>query len=363
MELTKRKRTFLPEDWKVENWENILPYFEELDRRVLNSENDLLRWQKNRDELTRVISEDVGWRYIKMTLDTQDEKIVRHYEDFVQNIQPKIQEWDQKLDLKAVNNPFFRVFEISEYSTYSRALKKKIEMYRKENLPLFSELSLKGSEFRKITSTMTIEHHGEELTLQQAANLLTRTDRQLRKEIFEKINERRYQDRENLDALMSELVALRHQVATNAGYNNFRDYQFDALGRFDYSVDDCFEFHQSVKVAIVPVIKKLREVRKEKLGFEKLKPYDLMVDEDGVAALTPFKGQIELVERVVSCLSKTDLYFGKCVAKMNELKRLDLESRKGKAPGGYNYPLFDTGVPFIFMNAVGSHKGRFGYVA
>ena len=153
---------------------------------------------------------------------------------------------------------------------------------------------------------------------------------------------------------MNELVQLRHKIAVNAGYDNFRDYQFDTMGRFDYTPDDCAEFHHAVEHTVVPLINQLAIERKRHMGEDSLKPYDMEVDEFGRDPLNPFQNEQELIEKSIECLAQTDPFFGECIQTMNDSGYLDLGSRIGKAPGGYNYPLFESGIPFIFMNAVGS---------
>jgi oligoendopeptidase F len=167
---------------------------------------------------------------------------------------------------------------------------------------------------------------------------------------------RRAEDTEALDDLFTELVQIRHQVATNAGYENYRDYMFDSLGRFDYTKEDCFEFHQSVKDEIVPLVREIAKKKAQKMGKEHLKPWDSQVDPEGREPLKPFKDGQEMLDKTISLLNGIDPYFGDCLSTMDEMGHLDLESKDGKSPGGYNYPLFETGSPFIFMNAVGSQR-------
>jgi oligoendopeptidase F len=189
------------------------------------------------------------------------------------------------------------------------------------------------------------------MTLQQAAVLLESTDRKQREEVYESISERRYTDREKLDELFNKLISLRNKVALNADFKNFRDYMFTAMGRFDYLPQDCFDFHESVRHEVVPVLNLLAEERKEKLGLDALKPWDKAVDPTGKPPLVPFKNAGDLVEKTIRCFSRLDPFLGQCIQTMKEINHLDLESKKGKAPGGYNYPLAEIGIPFIFMNA------------
>jgi oligoendopeptidase F len=200
---------------------------------------------------------------------------------------------------------------------------------------------------------MTASVNGQEYTLQQAAKFLENEDRTLREEVYMKVQERRLQDKDKLDELFNKLIALRDQEAQNAGFDNFRDYQFKELGRFDYTKEDCFKFHEAVKQHVLPLVKEIYLKKKEKLGVDSLRPWDLEAEPEGVEALKPFDTGEELLEKSILCMKKLSPFFGECLQKMKAMGNLDLESRKGKAPGGYNCPLLETGAPFIFMNAAG----------
>jgi oligoendopeptidase F len=201
---------------------------------------------------------------------------------------------------------------------------------------------------------MSLEWEGQTLTLQQASNILMRTDRQAREKVWQLMQDRRSVDTEKLNNLFNEMVQLRHQVALNAGFANFRDYMFKAMGRYDYDVTACKDFHRSVETAVVPLLKDLMRRRKSQMGLDNLKPWDTQVDPLGREPLKPFTGGQELLEKGIDCLSRVDTYFGDCIKTMQKHNLLDLDSRLGKAPGGYNYPLAKTNMPFIFMNASGN---------
>ncbi|HZI23728.1 MAG TPA: M3 family oligoendopeptidase, partial [Chryseolinea sp.] len=205
--------------------------------------------------------------------------------------------------------------------------------------------------YQQISGAMTVEVNGKELTLQQASVFLMSTDRQLREDVYNKVTNRRLQDHETLDSLFSTLIDLRHKVSVNAGFKNFRDYMFKALGRFDYSPQDCFNFHDAIQHEVVPILDEFSKDRKKALTVPALRPWDKAVDPEGREALKPFTNGKELTEKTIEVFRRLDPFLGQCISIMKEMGHLDLESRKGKAPGGYNYPLSEIGVPFIFMNA------------
>ncbi len=357
MEIQKPKRNFVAEDLVVNSWEVIQPYYQDLANRELNSDSDFHQWLKDRSELDAVLEEDAAWRYIKMTCDTANKEFSDSYTFFVTEIQPQMMPFEDQLNKKMVEAPFSTPEGKEQaYQIYYRGVKIALQLFREENIPLDAKLNERSQEFGAISGDQSIEHNGEQLTMQQAAQLLKDKDESLRKSTFEKMAERRAKDKTTLDDLFTELVQLRNQVAVNAGFENYRDYKFIELGRFDYSKEDCFAFHDAIKKEIVPIVKQIQLKNLDKLGLEKFKPWDLELDPDGLAPLKPFKSGEELLDGTIALLNKIDPYFSDCLKTMKEMEYLDLESKKGKAPGGYNYPLYEIGVPFIFMNAVGSQR-------
>lgn len=357
MKINKPERKFLASDLLIDSWEKIEAYFKDLLDRKIESPDEFNRWLADCSELEAVLEEDLAWRYIRMTIDTRNEELSAAYKLFVSEIQPKIAPFEDLLNKKLIASPFISELEKdSSYFILFRKIRRELELYREANIPLQAEVAEKSQLYGALSAEQSIEHEGKRLTMQQAAVLLKEQDEQLRKTIFDKITTRRKEDIGKFDDLFDSLLKLRQQIALNAGYKNFRDYKLDAMGRFDYTLDDCRQFHQSVKEVIVPIVKIIQQSRLAKLGKDKFKPWDLEVDPEGKAPLKPFKTGEEMLSGTIAMFNRIDPYFGECLSTMNNMKHLDLDSKEGKAPGGYNYPLYEIGVPFIFMNAVGAQR-------
>ena len=353
-DIKKLPRHFLPADFSITNWGSLEPYLKNLEEREISSVVDLEKWLKDASEIEAVISEDACWRQIKMTCDTENKELEEAFSFFMMELQPKIQPYSDKLNKKLVNCVFTKELDPKKYFTYLRNVKKNIDIFREENIPINAELNVMQQQFGMISGKMTVEVKGQEYTLQQAAKFLEDPDRNLREEVYRKISERRLQDKQALNELFSSLLQKRHQVAINAGFENYRDYRFLELGRFDYSKENCYQFHEAVKLHVMPLVNQLYEAKKKKLGLEILRPWDIEAEPAGTQPLRPFKTGAELTDKTITCFNELRSFFGGCLSKMREMGRLDLESRKGKAPGGYNCPLAETGAPFIFMNAAGT---------
>src|SRR4051812_32190689 len=352
-DIQKIKRHFIPEDFKLTSWEVLEPYFKDLSDRKIDSCEDLEQWLHDTSELEAVVSEDACWRQIRMTCDTTDKALEEAFAFFCMEIQPKLQPYADALNKKLINSPYTQELDQQMYFTYLRNVRKSIELFREANIPLQAELSVLQQQYGVVTGAMTVEVNGQEYTLQQASKFLESHDRSLREEVYRKIGDRRLQDKDKLNELFTQLVEKRDQIAHNAGFANYRDYKFVEMGRFDYTKEDCFQFHEAVKLHVLPLVAQINIHKKEKLGLHTLRPWDTEAEPEGVEPLHPFKTSTELLEKTEQCFKELNPFFADCLKKMNSLGHLDLESRKGKAPGGYNCPLAESGAPFIFMNAAG----------
>ena len=352
-DIKKISRTFLPIDFTVTNWEVLEPYFKNLLDRDISTKEVLEQWLKDQSELEAIVNEDACWRQIKMTCDTENKALEEAFNYFCMEIQPRIQPYSDALNKKLIHSPLLDELDQEKYYTYLRNVRKSIELFREENIPLQAEMAVLQQQFGQVTGAMTIMVNDKEYTLQQAGKFLESHDRKLREKVYLKIQQRRIADKEKLDELYDKLISLRNKESQNADFENYRDYRFKELGRFDYTKEDCYKFHDAVKQHVLPLVNKIYSNKKQQLGVDSLRPWDLEAEPEGTKPLHPFKTGNELLEKSVACFKKLNPFFGDCLQKMRSLDHLDLESRKGKAPGGYNCPLAESGAPFIFMNAAG----------
>lgn len=351
--IPKKQRVYIPQDLQIK-WENLELILNELLARPIDNVQQLEHWLKDKSELEAALEEDFAWRYIRMSCDTANEDLVKSFQYFATEIEPKISPVANKLNQKFNDSAFIDELDQDKYFVYIRAIRKALEIYREENVGLLTRLQVTQQRYQAITGAMSVNINGQEYTLEQAANFIKDTDRQVRQQAWETIQQRRMVDKDDLNMLFDELIVMRHQVALNAGFENYRDYMFQALGRFDYSPQDCYQFHEAIEKQIVPVLKEQAEKRAELLGITSLKPWDMEVSTTGKPALKPFKNGAELIDKSIACFNAIDPKLGQMLSIMKANNLFDVESRKGKAPGGYNYPLAETGAPFIFMNSANS---------
>jgi oligoendopeptidase F len=353
--IVKKERKYIPAALEI-IWETLEPLFKELENRKINSVEELESWLADRSELEAALEEDFAWRYIRMTCDTTDEKLLADFQYFATEIEPKIAPLNNELNKKFIASPYLKQLDKKKYFVLIRSIKKALELFRDENIPLLTQIQVEQQKYQGITGSMSVTLNGQEYTLEQASVFLKDPNREVRQQAWEAITKRRLQDKDKLDELFQVLLKLRHEVAHNAGFENFRDYMFQAMGRFDYTPHDCYKFHEAIELEIVPILHEQAVKRGKALGLNVLKPWDMDVDISGKPALKPFNNGAELVDKSVECFSRLDPYIGERLSIMKANNLFDVDSRKGKAPGGYNYPLAETGAPFIFMNSANSFR-------
>ena len=348
-----KTRLYIPQHLEIK-WDTISPILDELLARPIGDVTELEKWLKDKSELEAALEENFAWRYIKMSCDTANEELVSSFQYFATEIEPKISPVANLLNQKLADSPFKEELDQEKYFVYLRAIKKSLEIYREENVELFTKLQVTQQKYQATTGAMSVLINDQEYTLEQASTFIKDLNRATRQQAWETIQQRRLVDKDALNIIFDELIVMRHQVALNAGFENYRDYMFQALGRFDYDAKDCYDFHEAIEKEIVPILKEQAEKRAEALALEELKPWDTEVSTSGKPALKPFQNGEELIEKTIAAFTAIDPQLGNMLAIMKANNLFDVESRKGKAPGGYNYPLAETGAPFIFMNSAGS---------
>ncbi|MGQ0568356.1 MAG: M3 family oligoendopeptidase, partial [Armatimonadota bacterium] len=291
-------------------------------------------------------------RYVAMTCQTDDPAREQAYLSFVEQIAPNIKPLAHALEEAYLRSPH-RAGLSSRYAVLDRLIENRVTLFRPENVPLETEEAKLKQQYQKITGAMTVVFRGQEHTLPQMARYLEEPDRSIRRDAWELVARRRLEDRERLDDIFDALLVLRAQIARNAGFADYRAFAFRLRERFDYTPQDCLRFHEAVEQAVLPLVRRLHAERKRALGVETLRPWDLEVDPLGRPPLRPFETADQLARGVEEIFARVDPDFGRQFHFMRDRLLLDLESRKGKAPGGYQSTMQEQRVPFIFMNAVG----------
>lgn len=346
-------RSFVPDDVDLGDAAALESLFDALEAEKPGNAGELEAWLNRFSELSAAIGEEEAARYIRMTCQTDDPEREKAFLHFVENVSPRLKPRYHRLAEKFLACPAHKDLPPERYFVLARGLENEVRIFREENVPLQTEEEKLSQQYQKLTGAMTVMHEGKEHTLQQMAKYYEVQDRAVREEAWEKVTARRLDDREQMDRLFDEMMALRQKMAANAGFSNYRDYSLHLRGRFDYGVPECESFHAAVEKAVVPLYRGLQEKRKKQMGLDKLRPWDLMPDPLGRPPLKPFESVGQLVSGCQKIFDRLDPCLGKWFQFMAEHELLDLESRKGKAPGAYSHQLEEARYPFIFANSVG----------
>ena len=353
-----QKRTFVPNKIDLGDWAQIEPLFKRLVAAApaIKTVADLEKWVLDGAELGAALDEESAKRYIDMTCHTEDKDVEKAYLHFVENIDPKGKPYWHQIKELFVASPLHKKLPAKRWLVFTRGVEMEIALYREENIPLQVEDAKLSQRYQKIVGSMMVTVQGKEQTLQQAGRYLEGTDRTVRQEAWEAIAARRAKDRDELETIFDEMVKLRTRIAKNAGFKNYRDFAFKAKHRFDYQPEDCVAYHKAVAQHMVPLSRALQKRRKQLLGVDALRPWDAAVDVKSREPLKPFTEVKAMVDKCYKIFKKIDPSLAKDFDILRRKNLLDLESRKGKAPGGYQCSLEESRLPFIFMNAVGLHR-------
>ncbi|MBA2389022.1 MAG: M3 family oligoendopeptidase, partial [Geodermatophilaceae bacterium] len=333
------------------DWNTVHPHVDALLTVELDQDN-VEGWLRKWSDLTAALQEMSAQVYRDVSENTADAGAEARFNLLVEEIMPKAQVAEQALKEKLLALESFT--PSAETEQMMKRFRIDAAIFREENVPILSNLLKLGNEYDKIVGAMTVEWEGEEETIPQAELHLQEPDRAVRERAWRKIMERYLQERERLNTLYLQMLPLRRQMARNAGFDNFREYHWQVLGRFDYTPDDCFTFHDAIEHEVVPVARELYANLQGKLGLDTLRPWDLKVDPNG-EPLAPFEDAGELEAIGYRIFAQVDPVLAAHFATMRD-GYLDLASRQNKAPGGYCNQFPVTGKPYIFMNAVGTHR-------
>lgn len=353
-----KPRKFVPQNANLDEWAQIEPLFAQLEQRMpqLETAPQLQSWLLDWSELSAALDEEASCRYIAMTCHTDNAKAEKAYLHFVENIEPQLKSRQFALEKMYAANPLREQLPTERFNVFDRDVKNRVALFRQENIPLETEEAKLSQQYQKLSGSLTVEFRGEEKTLVQMGPYLEEIDRPLRREAWELAAQRRLQEADKFDDVFDQQIKLRSQIAENAGFGNYRDYAFRRLGRFDYTPEDCVKFHDAVETAIVPIARELQAQRRAQLQLETLRPWDLSVDPLNRPPLKPFVQIEEMVSHTQKIFNRLDTELAAGFRQMQDLKLLDLDNRKGKAPGGYESTLAESRLPFIFMNAVGLQR-------
>lgn len=348
-------RRYVPEKTDAGNWDELAPLFEELDAREIGSVDALEEWILDVSELESILRAEEARRYIEMTCHTDDAERREKFLEFSREIETRSKEAFDRLDRVYLKSPFRSDLPTRRYEVFERVKKSDVEIFSKDNLPLEARETEKSTEYVQLMGSFTVELNGEEVPLARGYVELEQSDRSRRESMWRKIANRRYREKDRIEELFSELFDLRRQIAINSGFDNYRDYRFRQFRRLDYDVSDCELFHEAVKNVVVPVVEKINDARREKLGLDRLRLWDMEVDPYSAEPSRPFETEKELCDLTRVLFRAVSPDFEAEFNSLEELGLLDLFSRANKAPGGYQYFLEDVRLPFIFANAAGTH--------
>ncbi len=358
---------FVPAEFDATQWDRIEPLLKALLDRPVGSPKAFEKWLIDRSELEAACAEGEAVLYIAMTCHTEDAAAQQAYTSYIETVPPLLKPMVFELDKRqaALALKFPLDPQGGRYAVLNRDTAAEVEIFRDVNVPIQTELEKLSQQYQQLIGAMMVSYDGREQTLPMMARYQESVDRSVRETAWRLVTERRLQETDAVDAIFDRMIGLRHTMALNAGFKDFIGYAFKAKKRFDYSPADCRTFHEAAEQVVVPFMRRLDERRRSRLGVDALRPWDLGVDPKGRPPLKPFDGGVDLMRKSIGAFNRLDPRLGRMLAGMGDGSNangaangacLDLDSRKGKAPGGYQSMRDRSRKAFIFMNAAGLHR-------
>jgi len=331
-------------------WKEIEPFYQDLQEREL-TEYSLLSWMDDWSNLRKLVDERYARLSLATELDTTDGEAEKKFHGFLENIYPAAQSADQGLKEKLLQSGL--VPEGMELIL--KKMRVEADLFCEQNLALMTEESKLGTQYSKILGSQSVEWQGKELTLVQINSALQTADREVREKLWKLISQRQLQDREGINQLWGKFMDVRAELASNAGFPDYRAYRWQQKLRLDYTPRESQQFIKAVKDVAVPAATRVYQRYQTRLGIDQIRPWDLLNNQTtfSLPAIQAFETQEEFISRVGMILKSLDPVLGTYFNTMRENNLLDLMNRKGKGPGGFCTSFATVGLPFIFMNAVG----------
>jgi oligoendopeptidase F len=339
-------------DW---SWDQIQPYFDELAARDLTHVES---WLSDWTYLSRLLSERAVRLQLGYHQNTTDKEAEARLFADLEAIVPNAEAAGQKLREKLLNSGLTpQGMEIP-----LRAMRADAELFREENLPIQVELQKLATQYDKILGAQTVEWEGNTIPIPQLRPVMESPDREKREKAWWLARERQLADRETLNDLWRQMYTLRQQIAANAGYPDYRSYIWQAYNRFDYTPEDCLQFHEAIEKVAVPAATRIYKRLRDRMGLDTLRPWDLTngswtrpANPPDTSPLHPYTKTSEFLEKCVAMFQQVNPQLGQHFRRMVDENFMDTDNRMGKAPGGYCTYFAVERHPYIFMNAVGTH--------
>ena len=351
-------RQFVPQHLDVADWSQLEPLFVTLRDRPITSRAQLERWLLDYSELSSVIDEYGARRHIDKSCHTDDPEIEKRFMHFVEQIEPKVKPLAFALQKRFLESPYRAELNDQRHQILARQWQSEVDIYRDENVALQTEITRLVNDYDKTCGAVMVSFRGQDYTMQQMMRFSEENDRVLREEAWRATTRRQLRDRDHISEIFDQILAHRQRLAINAGFADFRGYIWKSLKRFDYTPDDCVRFAEAIETCCMPVVRELDRQRASDLKLEVLRPWDFSVDPLGRDPLRPFddKDIAGFIDKTHSIFQRISPALADDFDSLKRNQNLDLGTRRGKQPGGYQSTLHETRQPFIFMNAAGVQR-------
>lgn len=312
-------------------------------------------WMAQWSRLGAAIGEAGTLARYRSRQDTRDAERERQRRDFLERMESPWEEHENELKRRALSLGWCP----DALRVPFRIMRLEADCFRTANIPVLEEIQRICMDYNRILGAQRAEWEGREVNPTQLARELESPDRDRRERAWRLRFDCSLADRGRTADVWRRLMEQRTRLASNAGLPGFTPYAWATRGRLDYTPEDCFRFHEGVRLHAVPALARHQERLRLRLGLDVLRPWDLKAPTPGTEPASPVRTGGELVAKALEILKRVHPTAAELVGILQTEDLLDLESRPGKAPGASCGMLPYRRRPVIFQNATGTHRDIF----
>lgn len=303
---------------------------------------------KKVDTIRRFVATQVSLVEIRHTVDTKDAYYTKEQE-YLDTVLPELEKDYEKINRALLESSFLEELKHRLPETFFLQKEMDLKAFDPIIIEDMQEENRLMTKYQALIASAEIPFDGEIYNLSSLEVKTNSSDRIVRKRALQAYWNWFEQHEEEVAQIFDQMIKVRTRMAQKLGYDNFIALGYARMHRYDYNQEDVAKYRRQVLKDVVPLCSALYKRQQKRLGYNTLHAWDEKV-EFLQGNPTPKYDRAELVKRAQKMYHELSKETGVFFDFMVEHELLDLDSKPGKAAGGYCTFMPDYKSPFIFAN-------------
>ena len=303
---------------------------------------------KKVDTIRRFVATQVSLVEIRHTVDTKDAYYTKEQE-YLDTVLPELEKDYEKINRTLLESSFLEELKHRLPETFFLQKEMDLKAFDPIIIEDMQEENRLMTKYQALIASAEIPFDGEIYNLSSLEVKTNSSDRIVRKRALQAYWNWFEQHEEEVAQIFDQMIKVRTRMAQKLGYDNFIALGYARMHRYDYNQEDVAKYRRQVLKDVVPLCSALYKRQQKRLGYDTLHAWDEKV-EFLQGNPTPKYDRAELVKRAQKMYHELSKETGVFFDFMVEHELLDLDSKPGKAAGGYCTFMPDYKSPFIFAN-------------